>query len=123
MELCHGGFCACTGVVFGAAQVRVTVEEYRRVVVGVQRIFGSIRVPAENVGNLSACGQPCSEERCLHASVKVQAEFVQREVAVFGLDGTAFGDVETFGECAWTVEVTIGVLVIKEHPVPLPGDS
>ena len=45
------------------------------------------------------------------------------EVPVFGLDGSALGDIEAFGECSRTVEVAIRVLVVGGNAVALPADA
>ena len=73
----------------------------------------------EVTGNFSAGGKARMQERCLHASVKVEPELVQCEVSVVSFDSTVFGDVES----SRTAEIAVGVLVVSEQPIPLTGNS
>ena len=119
MEFCHCGLCAGERVVFVASQVRVTIEEYWRVVVRIERVAYIVCIPVEVARNFSACGQTCMEERCLYASVKVQTELVECKVSVVCFNSAVFGDVER----SRTAEVAVGVLVIGKESVPLARNS
>ena len=123
VEFRHGGLGACTRVALGAAQVGVAFQHHRAVVVRIERVLFRVGAPVEYAGDFSACGEACAGERALQAPVEVDAELVDVEVPVLGLDGAAFGDVETFGECTRTVEVAVRVLVVDCEAVALAADS
>ena len=118
MEFCYCCLCTCESVIFIAAQVRITVEEYWGQVIRVERVAYVIGVPEER-REFTACGKSCMEERRLHASIKVQAELVQREVSVVAFDSAVLGDIKRAG----TAKVAVGVLVIGKKAVPLSRNS
>ena len=114
VEFCHGRFGSCSGVVFGTAEVRISVKEYRCVVVSVKRIFDGIGVPMQVAGQLSSSSEACAQEWRLYTSVQVKSKLMQLEVSVLDSNGAVFFDIETLGECSRTVEVAVGVLVVEE---------
>ena len=82
-----------------------------------------VGVPFGDDACFTPCGDACADHRELQAPIKVQSDFVYIEVPVFGFGKSAFGHVETFGECSWAVKVAVGVLVVGEYTVALPTDA
>ena len=122
MELGDGGAHACERVALGTPQVGVSFEEYGIEVVRVERILVRVGTPVEYAANLAAGGKARARKRALQAPVGVQAELVDVEVPVLGLDGTACRHGEALGEGARAVEVGIRVLVVQPEAVALSGN-
>ena len=117
-----GGAHACERVALGTPQVGVSFEEYGIEVVRVERILVRVGTPVEYAANLAAGGETRARKRALQAPVGVQAELVDVEVPVLGLDGAACRHGKAFGEGARAVEVGIRVLVVQPKPVALSGN-
>ena len=78
--------------------------------------------PLVYAGDFTAGREAGAGKRALDAAVKIQADFVNVEVAVFGRDFAVFVNGEAFGECARAVQVGIGGLQVETHSVALAGD-
>ena len=69
-----------------------------------------VGAPLVHAGDFSAGRKAGAGKRALNAAVKIQADFVDVEVAVLGRDFAVGVNRKAFCECTWTVQVGIGGL-------------
>ena len=124
VEFRDGGAHSRERVVLGTAQVGVSFEENRVVIVGIESvmvggILTGVGAPVEYSAELASGGEAGACKRALHASVEVKSQFVDDEIPVLRGDFAARADDEAFGKCSWAVQVGIRVLVVDVQTVSL----